>query len=144
MAAEELSIAAPLAATAKQQRLSKSPTSTTGVTKMEQALGELINIMNPYSNPTCLAFEEVRRMQFAAGAPAQGIAADLDARRRQIALEIDNYGGGEWTFMGQMYKIKRALLIPYRYQLLGGVNRDQETGIWPTGNLLIGYTGANG
>jgi hypothetical protein len=111
---------------------------------MEQALGELINIMNPYSNPGCLEFHQNRRMQFAAGAPIEAVAADAAERRRQIALEIDNYGGGEWTFMGQMYKIKRALLIPYRYQLLGGVNRDQGTGIWPTGNLLIGYTGANG
>jgi len=83
-------------------------------------------------------------MQFAAGAPERVIAADVQAQRTQIALEIDNYGAGEWTFMGQMYKIKRALLIPYRYELLGGVNRDVQTGIWPTGNLLIGYTGANG
>jgi len=144
MAAEQLPIAASLGATAKTAETTQSPTSTKGVTNMEQALGELINIMNPYSNPGCLAFNEGRRMQFAAGAPERVIAADVQAQRTQIALEIDNYGGGEWAFMGQMYKIKRALLIPYRYELLGGVNRDVQTGIWPTGNLLIGYTGANG
>lgn len=111
---------------------------------METALGKLINTLNPYSNPKCEPFGEIRRMQFAVGAPGQGVAADDAGRLAQIAVEVDNYQGGEWTFMGQMYKIKRALLIPYRYELLGGVNRDVQTGIWPTGNLLIGYTGANG
>ena len=109
---------------------------------MEQTLGELINIMNPYSNPGCLAFNEGRRMQFAAGAPGQEVAGDAAGRLRQIAVEIDNYQGGEWTFMGQMYKIKRALLIPYRYEVR---NKDGvKSGVWATGNLLIGYTGANG
>jgi hypothetical protein len=111
---------------------------------MEEALGKLINIMNPYSNPGCQPFHEGRRMKFAASDPEQAVAGDPAEQLRQIALEMDNYGGGEWTFMGQMYKIKRALLIPYRYQLLGGVNRDVQTGVWPNGNLLIGYTGANG
>ena len=144
MAAEQLPIAASLGATARTAETTQSPTSTNGVTNMEQALGTLINIMNPYSNPQCQAFAEGRRMLFAAGAPGQGIAGNLEGRLAQIAVEIDNYQGGEWTFMGQMYKIKRALLIPYRYQLVGGENRDVATGIWPTGNLLIGYTGANG
>jgi hypothetical protein len=111
---------------------------------MEQAFGKLINTLNPYSNPKCEPFDEVRRMQFAAGAPGQGIAVDDAGRLAQIAVEIDNYQGGEWTFMGQMYKIKRALLIPYRYHVLGGKDGDKQTGIWATGNLLIGYTGANG
>ena len=144
MAAEQLPIAASLGATARTAETTQSPTSTKGVTNMEQALGTLINIMNPYSNPRCEPFDAGRSMQFAAGAPGQGIAGDDAGRLAQIAVEIDNYQGGDWTFMGQMYKIKRALLIPYRYQLVGGENRDVATGIWPTGNLLIGYTGANG
>ena len=60
-------------------------------------------------------------MQFAAGAPGtRDCGRCSQGRLAQIAVEIDNYQGGDWTFMGQMYKIKRALLIPYRYQLLGG------------------------
>ena len=144
MAAEQLPIDAGLGATARTAETTQSPTSTKGVTNMEQALGTLINIMNPYSNPRCEPFNANRRMQFAAGAPGQGIAGDDAGRLAQIALEIDNYQGGDWTFMGQIYKIKRALLIPYRYHLLGGEERNVQTGIWPTGNLLIGYTGANG
>jgi hypothetical protein len=111
---------------------------------METALGRLINILNPYSNPTCEPFVEARRMQFAADAPGRQVAADDAGRLAQIAVEIDNYQGGEWTFMGQAYKIKRSLLIPYRYQLMGGIDRDQPSGVWATGNILIGYTGANG
>jgi len=111
---------------------------------METALGKLINTLNPYSNPKCEPFGEIRRMQFAVGAPGQGVAADDAGRLAQIAVEVDNYQGGEWTFMGQMYKIKRALLIPYRYQVLGGKDSDKPIGVWATGNLLIGYTGANG
>lgn len=111
---------------------------------METALGTLINTLNPYSNPKCEPFVAERRMQFAADAPAQGVAVTEGSRLAQIAVEIDNYQGGEWTFMGQPYKIKRGLLIPYRYQVLGGKNSDKPSGVWATGNLLIGYTGGNG
>jgi hypothetical protein len=51
MAAEQLPIAASLGATARTAETTQSPTSTTGVTNMEQALGELINIMNPTPIP---------------------------------------------------------------------------------------------
>jgi hypothetical protein len=118
---------------------------------MEAALGRLINTLNPYSNPNCEPFEELlkrspepQRMQFAADAPRHWLAVDDAGRLAQIAAQIDNYQGGEWTFMGQMYKIKRALLIPYRYQVMGGKDNDRPTGVWASGNLLIGYTGANG
>ena len=109
---------------------------------MEEALGKLINIMNPYSNPGCQPFHEGRRMKFAASDPEQAVAGDPAEQLRQIALEMDNYGGGEWTFMGQMYKIRRALLVPYRYEVR---NRDgAASGVWATANLLVGYTGGNG
>jgi hypothetical protein len=68
--------------------------------------------------------------------------ATLAQRVAQIAVQIDSYQGGEWSFMGQMYKIKRGLLIPYRYEVR---NKDGvESGVWAIGNLLIGYTGADG
>jgi hypothetical protein len=71
----------------------------------------------------------------------KGVAADTAAAVAQLDVEIDNYQG-EWSFMGQPCKIKRALLIPYRYEV-----RDKDgkgSGVWATGRLLIGYTGANG
>jgi hypothetical protein len=111
---------------------------------MEAALGRLINTLNPYSNPNCEPFDDKRRMQFAADAPVTQMSGDDFGRLAQIAVEIDNYQGGEWIFMGQMYKIKRALLIPYRYEVMGGKDNDKPTRVWASGNLLIGYTGANG
>jgi hypothetical protein len=42
-----------------------------------------------------------------------------------------------------MYKIHRSLLIPYRYEVRNRDN-DQGSGVWAIGNLLIGYTGADG
>jgi hypothetical protein len=145
MAAEELLLAATLAATAKRQRVSKLPTSTTGVTNMRQALGALISAMNPYSNPACEAVAAngvADRMQ-AFGLPLpQGVAGDgLPALVAQINVEIDNYHG-EWSFMGRMYKIRRALLIPYRYEVRNGDG--VASGVWAAGSLLIGYTGGNG
>jgi hypothetical protein len=121
-----------------------------GMTNMETALGTLINTLNPYSNPKCEPLGDLlqrtpqQRMHFAVAPPGLGEAADDAKRLAQIAVEIDNYQGGEWTFMGQMYKIKRALLIPYRYQVMGGENSNKPSGVWASGNLLIGYTGANG
>jgi hypothetical protein len=115
-----------------------------GVTNMRQALGPLISAMNPYSNPACQAVDDdvAGRMQpFGLPLP-QGVAADgLPALVARINVEIDNYHG-EWSFMGQMYKIRRALLIPYRYEVR---NSDGvASGVWAAGSLLIGYTGGNG
>jgi hypothetical protein len=115
---------------------------------MEQALGALINTMNPYSNPTCDHIDRVAgRMQavFVGGALPQGVTSERAqsvVELAQLGVQIDNYQGGEWSFMGQMYKIKRSLLIPYRYEVR---NKDGVgSGICAIGNLLIGYTGANG
>jgi hypothetical protein len=60
----------------------------------------------------------------------------------QLDVEIDNYQGGEWSFMGQPYKIKRALLIPYRYEVRN--NKGEGSGVWAIGQLLIGYIGGDG
>jgi len=114
---------------------------------MHRALGALISAMNPYSNPACQTVNNVAdRMQAVVARPLpEGVApgdVTLAHRVAQLDVEIDNYQGGEWSFMGQMFKIKRGLLIPYRYEVR---NRDGgESGVWATGNLLIGYTGANG
>ena len=115
-----------------------------GVTNMQSALGPLINAMNPYSNRLCTPVNDegvVDRMQPVVNRPLPENPnfAQLVA---QLDVEIDNYQGGEWSFMGQMYKIKRSLLIPYRYEVR---NRDGNgSGVMAIGRLLIGYTGANG
>ena len=114
---------------------------------MYRVLGALISAMNPYSNPACQDVNSVAdRMQAVVGRPLpQGVApsdATLAHLVAQLDVEIDNYQGGEWSFMGQMYKIKRGLLIPYRYEVR---SRDGAgSGVMAIGNLLIGYTGANG
>jgi hypothetical protein len=114
---------------------------------MEKALGALINAMNPYSNPACQDVTTVAgRMEAVVYRPLRRAvqaanATDAD-RVAQLDVEIDNYQGGEWSFMGQMYKIKRSLLIPYRYEVRD--RHGKESGVWATGYLLIGYTGANG
>jgi hypothetical protein len=76
---------------------------------------------------------------------AGGVAAAAATRAELVAqldVEIDNYQGGEWSFMGQMYKIKRGLLIPYRYEVRN--SNGAGSGVMANGKLLIGYTGANG
>jgi hypothetical protein len=74
----------------------------------------------------------------------EGIAAENITRAQlvgQLGVEIDSYHG-EWSFMGQIYKMRRALLIPYRYEVRN--NEDVGSGVMAIGNLLIGYVGGNG
>jgi len=97
--------------------------------KLRKALGKLIAAMNPYSNPACQKVQDVKNRMKAVGG------------RRRPSVEIDNYQG-EWSFMGQPCKIKRALLIPYRYRVRN--NKGKKSGVWATGHLLIGYVGADG
>ena len=119
---------------------------------MEQALGRIINVLNPYSNPKCESLTE-SRMELVgrprptgASLPPQGgkiKAGDNSvlAQLTQIEVEIDNYDA-EWTVRGQTYKVTRALRIPYRYEL-----RDKNgnpNGVWVTEQLLIGFAGGNG
>jgi hypothetical protein len=113
---------------------------------MERALGALINAMNPYSNPACEHIERVAgRMHPLGGRPLpEGRTpenATIAELLSQIDVEIDNYQG-EWSFMGQIYKIKRALLIPYRYEVRN--NHGQGSGVMAINNILVGYTGGNG
>ena len=113
---------------------------------MDRALGPLINAMNLYSNPACEHVERVAgRMHALASRPLpEGITPDNATVAQlvgQIDVAIDNYQG-EWSFMGQIYKIKRALLIPYRYEVRN--NHGQGSGVMAINNLLVGYTGGNG
>lgn len=111
---------------------------------MEHALGALINAMNPYSNPACAHVDAVAgRMEAFGGRPLREGAERVTRAQLvgQLGVEIDNYHG-EWSFMGQIYKIRRALLIPYRYEVRN--SNDAQSGVMAIGNLLIGYVGGNG
>ena len=108
---------------------------------IEAALGRLIELMNPYSNPGCETHNEYR-MEYVnfrtLPVDAQEPNRDLFA---QFEVEIDNYEQ-DWTIRGQTYRVVRGLRIPYRYEVR---NRDgHHNGVWATEWLLIGYGGANG
>ena len=114
---------------------------------MDEAIGRLIELMNPYSNPNCEPHTE-RRMDLVgqpspSGAPRgeRGKPPSLDQLVAQIEVEVDNYEA-EWTIRGQTYKVTRALRIPYRYEVRN--KEGNKNGVWATEWLLIGYGGANG
>ena len=46
-----------------------------------------------------------------------------------------------WTFRGQPYKVKRAPLIKYRYEI---TRNGAGTGVFVTDHVLVGYAGGNG
>lgn len=115
-----------------------------GNQEMERALGRLIELMNPYSNPGCEPHSEYRmeyvgRRSLPATSPE---TPTTDAERvAQFEIEVDNYEA-EWTIRGQTYKVTRALRIPYRYEVRN--KEGSKNGVWATEWLLIGYGGANG
>jgi hypothetical protein len=104
----------------------------------DNALGNLIKILNPYSNDMN---QPGSVPAVASGAEAAG--SDPDA---EFHVEIDdhiaNYSSADWSFRGRTQTIKRALRITYRYPLLNSDNK--ETGFYATEHLLIGYAGGNG
>lgn len=110
---------------------------------MDEALGRILELMNPYSNPGCEPHKE-QRMQYVSRHTLPTAAQDptsLEERVSQLEVEIDNYEA-EWTVRGQVYKVTRALRIPYRYEVR---NKDgKKNGVWATEWLLIGYGGGNG
>ena len=103
---------------------------------LEQELGQLINILNPYSNPTGAAGYP-NPMEFRTNMPPAG-PGQVTA---QFEVEIDNYEG-EWSFKGVTNKVSRALRITYRYPRVDANNN--PNGVWATEHLLIGYAGGNG
>jgi hypothetical protein len=115
---------------------------------MEYDLGTLIRKCSPYGGGAPLS------MHFGHDAPpprqeiqaaAEAVAAGRDEPQienlARFHPEIQNYPG-EWIFMGDAYRVTKAVRIPYRYPL-----RDKDgnlTGVFATLYLLIGYTGGNG
>jgi hypothetical protein len=137
----------------------------------ELKLGTLIRRLNPYTNGSvgsmqCIADPPAVSGQLAAALTT--IATDISNYQKtpnsaalqtvegdevtldptlnpiDINLEIDNdykQSYMNWTFRGNPYAVKRALLIQYRYELS---NSGGPTGIFATDHVLIGYAGGNG
>jgi hypothetical protein len=117
---------------------------------MEQELGQLIHILNPYSNPTGVANYQQPGMVFPCCSLPPGVLVPQGGGNvlAQFELELDNYTEG-WAFRGYMHRLERALRITYRYPILDkmgapGVGAAQPTGAWASEHLLIGYAGSNG
>jgi hypothetical protein len=134
----------------------------------EPKLGKLIRKLNPYTSgdmqtmvcgadPTDLATlgTDLTNLGNAISALANGsgtLQAVTDAEKKldgdlpisDLDIRIDNDYQQEymnWTFRGQPYKVKRALLIKYRYEIIrSGVG----TGVFVTDHVLVGYAGGNG
>jgi glycine/D-amino acid oxidase-like deaminating enzyme len=71
-------------------------------------------------------------------------AADPIVDLSHIDIGEDNDYSQEymtWMFKGRPQKVKRALRIRYRYELM---NNGVGTGVYATEHLLIGYAGSNG
>ena len=134
----------------------------------EPKLGKLIRKLNPYTsgdmqtmlcgaNPADLATlgTDLTNLGNAISAFASGSGTlqtvtdcekklDADMPISDLDIRIDNDYQQEymsWTFRGQPYKVKRALLIKYRYEITrNGVG----TGVFATDHVLVGYAGGNG
>jgi hypothetical protein len=110
-----------------------------------EALGRLIELMNPYANPTCVQHDEQRMQYLSRESLPTEVPTPPTTRSGRVAqfeVELDNYEA-DWTIRGQTFRITRALRIPYRYQVRNG--RTGETnGVWATEWLFIGYGGGNG
>lgn len=111
---------------------------------IQAALGRLIELMNPYSNPGCDP-DANHRMQYVNfhALPLSAPEPDRDLVA-QFEVDVDNYEE-DWTLRGQTYRVVRALRIPYRYEVRNKKEGPHDgVGVWATEWLLIGYGGANG
>ena len=115
---------------------------------MAQALGSLINEVNPYTEKKT---EPERRpltgpMDIYTGAAApDGYSPAATAKNggntAQIRLETDSKYPGEWMFKGQPHRVSKSVRIRYRFPVLGD---DGSVLYWTEDYLLIGFEGANG
>ena len=94
---------------------------------IEQALGTLIRMANPYTSGAA------GTINFA-GAP---LAIDPN----QIPVEEDNYTT-QWVFKGQTETVEKALRIQYQYDATD--DKGNLLGYKVTEHLLIGFAGSGG
>jgi hypothetical protein len=104
--------------------------------KMEEALGELICRLNPYTH----------EMDIYVGNPDP---SKFDNNPRQLDLEVDTKYPGEWAFKGQSQRINTSIRLRYRYPVRtkkpdGTPDPKGEILYWLDDYVLIGYEGAGG
>ena len=99
--------------------------------KLDEDLGKLISMMNPYTNGE----EGTMDPHMFIGARHEFSDHDL----RDVWIEIDSNYPTAWTFKGQEQKVNTALRIGYRWKK----KRGDET-VWVTDYLLIGFEGSGG
>jgi hypothetical protein len=103
---------------------------------MAQALGNLINDLNPYYDTTIGAAWE---MDIYMGNPTPTPPVPTGTPY-QIEVEVDSRYPGQWNFGGQPQNINRALRIRYRYQKTS----PSGTPYYLEDYLLIGFQGTGG
>lgn len=110
---------------------------------MAQALGNLIEALNPYSSIARQAQYPTGEMDLYAGNSTPTIPPS--GTPLQIELEVDDkYSGdhaAEWNFKGQSWRIAKAVRIRYRIPVLDQNNNPIH---YLDDYLLIGFEGADG
>jgi|SRR5271167_490050 len=102
---------------------------------MAEALGNLINDLNPYFDT---AIGSNWEMDIYMGNPSP--TSPPSGNANQIEVEVDSKYPGQWNFGGQPQNINRALRIRYRYQKESA----SGTSYYLEDYLLIGFQGTGG
>jgi hypothetical protein len=115
---------------------------------MAQALGNLIEALNPYSSIARQAQYPTGEMDLYAGNSAPTVPPS--GTPLQIEMEVDDkYAGehaAEWNFKGQSWRIAKAVRIRYRIPVLSGPAGAAGTTVlhYLDDYLLIGFEGSDG
>ena len=103
-----------------------------------QALGNLINDLNPYFDAAVGGAPWEMDIFMGVGNPNP--ANPPAGNANQVWVEVDDRYPGEWSFGGAPQKIRRALRIRYRYRVRSPSGQDY----YEEDYLLIGYEGSGG
>jgi hypothetical protein len=101
------------------------------MSKLDEDLGKLISMMNPYTNG------EEGTMDPHMFIEARSESSDFNIK--DVWMEIDNNYPAPWSFKGQEQKVNTALRIGYRWK-----KRRGDTTVWVTDYLLVGFEGSGG
>jgi hypothetical protein len=101
---------------------------------IEEALGTLIRMANPYTSGAA------DTMHFAAAKAAKGVGTStIDPG--QIPVEEDRYPNS-WAFKGQTQTVQKSIRVQYQYDAMD--DKGKKLGYKVTEHLLIGFAGSGG
>ena len=123
---------------------------------MEEDLGTLIRMLNPYTDGSVGSMDP-HTFAAAAVTPAAPTGAATPAPAStptpapaattpdmtRIWMEVDTHYADDWTFKGQPHKINKAVRIAYRWPKKDKDKDKDKILYWVTDYLLIGYEGSN-